>query len=371
VLWVPFVLYGAVLVGGLAGIAGHAVAPWRAAGFAAGLLALIALEVGERHRWPVRTPVRPAVALLAARIALVGAVAGFDLSGLSPVLFVLIPFTAYFTFGRRVSVGLGVAGVAALAGHYALSVPGWYTDDEYVSDLLMYGIGLTLAISMAAVAVGELEARTRLEQAMTEVAALSAAEERNRLARDIHDSLGHHLTAVTVQLEKAVAFRERDAAAAEQAVVDARWSARRALEEVRQSVRALREAPFSLAVALAELARYAGDDRMRVTVAIDGDEHGHDVAARVALYRAAQEALTNSRKHGHATAVSITASFGDGPAELVVADDGVGRTTGDGDGNGFGLRGMREGVQLLSGTVDAAAGAPGFTVTVTIPRTTR
>jgi len=169
-----------------------------------------------------------------------------------------------------------------------------------------------------------------------------------------------------VQLEKASAFRERDAEAAEQAVTDAHWSAKRALEEVRQSVRALREAPFSLSAALADLARYGGDERMRVTVAVDGDEHGHDVAARVALYRAAQEALTNARKHGHASAVSISARFGDGIAELVVADDGNGLDPVD--GTGFGLRGMRERVQLLSGTVEVAGGRPGVTVTVTIPR---
>ena len=92
----------------------------------------------------------------------------------------------------------------------------------------MFGLGLVLAVAMAAVAVGEQEGRARLEHALRElsdsherladhaerVAELSAAAERNRLARDIHDSLGHHLTAIAVQLEKAEAFRDRDAATA-------------------------------------------------------------------------------------------------------------------------------------------------------------
>jgi signal transduction histidine kinase len=275
-------------------------------------------------------------------------------------------------------VVLGAAGVAALTGWYALSVPRWYADVERVTDLLMLTVGAILAVSMAAVAVGQVDARARLQAALDEVTAsaarvaeLSAATERNRLARDIHDSLGHHLTAIAVQLEKATAFRGRDPAVADRAVLDARGSTRRALEEVRRSVRTLRadSAPFSLSAGLAELARQAGDDEFRVQVAVAGSEDRHEVPARVALYRAAQEGLTNARRHGRASQVRISVRFDDRAATLVVSDDGCGLQPATGPATGFGLSGMRERVQLLGGQVDVA-GRPGegVTITVLVPR---
>ncbi|MGO4455715.1 sensor histidine kinase, partial [Streptomyces sp. M-16] len=94
-------------------------------------------------------------------------------------------------------------------------------------------------LAMAAVAVREQRARDRLEGTLGQVAELSAARERNRLAREIHDSLGHHLTAIGIQLEKAEAFADLEPAASARAVGHARWSANRALDEVRASVRTL------------------------------------------------------------------------------------------------------------------------------------
>ncbi|HTJ32294.1 MAG TPA: sensor histidine kinase [Dactylosporangium sp.] len=347
VRWVPFALCGAVLVAGLfARPLG-----WPSAAFAAGVLGLAGVEALDLR--PASR--RRGATLLAARLALLLVVARFDAGGLTGALVIVVPFAAYFTFGRRVAVALGLAGAAALAAYYAAAGGG------HLSDLLMYLVGLALALAIAAVAVGEMDARAELERALLDVAALSAAQERNRLARDIHDSLGHHLTAIAVQLEKAEAFHDRDEDAARRAIADARWSARRALEEVRQSVRALRDAPLSLA----DLARHAGDERMRVSVEVDGDEEALDPPVRMAVYRAAQEALTNARRHGTAATVSIVADFRGGGASLVVADDGVGLPQPQRDG--FGLQGMRERVRLLGGTVDIAGNDPGVTVTVRIP----
>jgi signal transduction histidine kinase len=326
--------------------------------------------------------------LLVCRVGGFAAVAVLDGSGLSRVLFVLVPFTAYFAFGRAASIALAAASVGLLLAGYALLVPGWYTDPRYVSDVLMLCIGLVLAVSMAAVAVGEQRARAGLEHTLAElaeshaqltayttrVAELSATAERNRLARDIHDSLGHHLTAISVQLEKAAAYRDRDRVVAERAQADARSSARRALDEVRQSVRALRAetAPFRLSAALTDLARQVDDEQFRVAVDVVGQEGGYGTAPLVALYRAAQEGLTNARRHGHATQASVTVTFDHSGARLVVADNGCGfapaPAAAPGRG-GFGLLGMAERVQLLGGRVDIG-GQPGAgaVVTVTLPR---
>ncbi|GAA1193399.1 signal transduction histidine kinase [Kitasatospora gansuensis] len=379
--WIPPVLYAAVLAGGLyhAAVAEEAAHPGRVAGFVAGLALLLTLELLERGR-----QLASAAVLLTVRLLLFSAVAALDGSGVSRALFVLVPFSAYFAFGRRVALLTGAGCVALLLTGYGLWVPHWWLRSAYVSDLLMFALALALALSMAAVAVGEQQGRARLERALAEleryaaqVAELSTAEERNRVAREIHDSLGHHLTAVAVQLEKAEVFRELDPAAAARAVSDARWSAGRALTEVRESVSALREVrPFSLSRALTDLVRHLGDDRLTVSLDLTGDELTYESRTLTALYRAAQEALTNARRHGRATRVQVAAEYGENSARLVVTDNGAGFTVASADpGSGSGLRGMRERVAALGGLVEVrdrpADGPTGVVVTVTVPRVRR
>ncbi|QFG22752.1 sensor histidine kinase [Actinomadura sp. WMMB 499] len=380
--WVPPALYGVVLLGGTyyAAVGSEGTPPLRFAGFVAGLAVLAALEAAEHRRYPARTPGRTAAALLAARLVLFTLVTACDGAGVSKALYVLLPFLAYFAFGRRAAVLAGAACTGLLVAWFTVAVPGWYVTAEHISDLLMFGLGLVLAVSMAAVAVGERDGRVRLEHALGElsaytarVAELSTAAERNRLAREIHDSLGHHLTAIAIQLEKAAAFRDLDGPAAERAVADARWSADRALEEIRHSVSALHAeaGPFSLPSALADLVRHVDGGRARVTLDVSGEQDGHDAGALTALYRVAQEGLTNACRHADAAHVSVSLAFGGSAARLVVADDGRGPSGADA-GTGLGLRGMRERVRLLGGDLDVRGGPEGgTTLAVTLPRTPR
>ncbi|MFD9406445.1 sensor histidine kinase [Streptomyces sp. NPDC059989] len=386
--WVPPLVHAVVLAGGLYGgvvAAGPADLP-ALGGFTACLVLLAALDAAERRRHPHRTPVRPALVLLLARLALFAAAAVLDSSGVSRALFVLVPLGAYAAFGRRAAVALGVAGVAVILAGTTLWVPEWYLRPDTVTDLLMSGLGLVLAVAMATVAVGEQETRLRLEHALDElrdshaqltayaarVAHLSTVRERNRLAREFHDGLGHHLTAIAIQLEKASAFQATDAAVAGRAVADARRSANRALDEVRQSVRAMRdeEEPFSLSTALADLVHQGAGGPPSVTLNLSGDEHGYRAEALTALYRAAQEGLTNVRRHADATRVELSAAYGEREARLVVADDGRGFPAGSpAHRAGFGLRAMHERLALLGGRVEVdAEPGRGTVVTVTVPR---
>ncbi|MCX4555118.1 sensor histidine kinase [Streptomyces phaeochromogenes] len=368
VRWVPPLLYGAVLVGGLyyaaAGLGdGPGPSVWRTVGFVAVIGALFALEAAGHRRPTARLP------LLLARCALIVAAVVLDASDLAQVLFVLLPFTAYFAFGRTTALALGALCLAGLLTLYVLTAPGWYRDLEHVSDLLMLTVGLVLALSMAAVAVGEQRARRELEDYAAQVAELSAATERNRLARDIHDSLGHHLTAMSVQLEMASDFRALDPDAAQRALNEARRSVKLALGDVRQSVRALRgeAAHPTLSAALAGLA-HGGEARPVVTVEVTGDEDGLGAAELTALYRAAQEAVTNARRHARATRVTVAVLLAEDTARLVVTDDGRGFVP-DTAVSGFGLLGMRERVHLVAGNVDIDSGPDvGTRLTVTVPR---
>lgn len=396
--WVPVLVYCVVLAAGLyygamslGGGAGGA----RVTGFVVVMAVLLAVEAAE-WCWLAQAEPRWAVlALLAARLGLFVAAAALDPSGESRVLFILVPFAAYFALGRAVSLALGGLCLALLIAGFTLRVPHWYAQAVYLSDVLMFSVGLVLAIAMAGIAVGEQASRIRLEATLrelreshdqltaysAEVAKLSAAAERNRLARDIHDSLGHHLTAIAVQLEKAEAFRDRDQTAADQAVAVARSLARQALQDVRGSVAALRgdEPPAALSAMLAGLVRQADIGEPRVTLTVTGDEAGVGAATRTVLFRAAQEALTNARRHSGARQVCMSVTVDDREARLVVSDDGrgfdpspcetpAGRVAGDGFG-GFGLLGIRERAALAGGHAEIASrpGA-GTTVTVAIPR---
>ncbi|MEV6305826.1 sensor histidine kinase [Actinoplanes sp. NPDC051861] len=355
--WMASLLYVAVLITGLY-FAGAGLAPDTSAGrltvFVVALLGLLVVEQVDRRgarMW--------AIVLVAARVVLLELVNAADPGGFARALYVLVPFFAYFSLGPRAGLGLAAAYLVAAVAR-ASFVPRWWTEPEIVSDLLMLFIGMVLAVAAAAIAAEQRRSRMRAERLVTDlrlaqrqVAELSAASERNRLARDIHDSVGHHLTAVSVQLAKAEAFRERDAAAADQAVADARSAAGRALQEVRESVGSLRAEPFSLAVALESLARNLDDPGFRVTLEIDAGVPEHD---RVALYRVAQEALTNARRHAGADRVSVVLRCADGTVVLEVADNGRGFAVESADGNG--LSGMRERLAALGGSVRVES-APG------------
>jgi signal transduction histidine kinase len=343
--WVAGAVYAIVLLAGLYYVLGGLsdANPVRLLGFVGGIAALFVVEALDRRR--------PRAVLLCVRLALFVVVVAFDESGLSRVLFVLVPFGAYLAFGRAVGVALGGVCLALLVGGFAVWAPGWYRDANYVSDVLMFSMGLVLALAMADVADRERRAADR-------IADLTAAAERNRLARDIHDSLGHHLTAISIQLEKVAAFTERDAAVAGQALADARRSVGRALEDVRTSVGTLRE-PARLVHALGDLAG--------VELRVEGEERDTGQATVTALYRAAQEAVTNARRHGRADHVTVTLTFGALDTRLVVADDGRGFDPAAPQ-RGFGLLGLRERAALLGGTVtvDSAPGT-GTRVSVILP----
>jgi signal transduction histidine kinase len=383
VSWLAIFLYATVLAAGLYGhLAGvcAASAP-RTAGFAAALIVLAALEPAERRLYGARTPRGPAVALLAIRSLLFVLVSVLDCAGTARSLFLLIPFIGYFTLGRRAGYALAAlclgAVVLALSGR-----PGWYTDREGISDLLMFCIGLVFAIAMAAVAHREDAARVRAEGLLAEladshrrlrgyaeqVAELATAAERNRLARDIHDHVGHHLTVISVQLEKAAAFRGLDPGAADRALADARDSARTALEDVRRSVGTLRarEEAFSLAGALEALAERLGGGGFGVTLDVHGEESGHGGTALRALYHVAQESLTNACRHAAADGATVRVRLGGGEADVEITDTGCGFTPGPCDG--FGIQGMRERMELVGGSlrIDSAPGR-GTRVTAAVP----
>ena len=219
---------------------------------------------------------------------------------------------------------------------------------------------------------------TQLQAHAETVAELATTEERNRLARDIHASLGHYLTVTNVQIAKALAFQYRDPSIAEQAMRHAKDTAHEALRAVRQSVGALRTTrdDFVFATALTALVERTRVDGCEITVHIDGNEALFAPETLTALYYVTQEGLTNIHKHAAATAVSVNVCFGESEANLTIHDNGRGfvvaaiEDTQRGSEGGYGLHSMRERLMRVGGQlIITSHPGEGTTLMVSAPRT--
>jgi len=258
--------------------------------------------------------------------------------------------------------------VAALFG-MVMAVDGHFYG---VGSLLPYSISLLPALGFVVIftriAVREKAARARAESLSDQVERLAVIRERNRLAREIHDTLGHFLTTIHVQLEAARTIHSEDPGRALEAVAKAQGLARDALVEVRRSVGALQAdtAPAPLADRLRDLA--AATDGLGATVALEvlGTARGLASEAEHALFRAAQEGLTNVRKHAQARTAVVVLDYRDAGRVLVrVTDDGRGAADAPA---GHGLGGLRQRIAALGGHVVAEDPAEGgFRLQVEIP----
>lgn len=241
---------------------------------------------------------------------------------------------------------------------------------------VVYGTGIVFVVVFTRVAASERDARTELAEAnqllrdhASQVEELATTKERNRLAREIHDSLGHYLTVVNVQIGAAQAILEQDRPRARDHLSKAQALTQEGLAEVRHSVAALRASPTEsrpLPEALAKLAEQWIAAGLRANFAVAGTIRPLTPQATLTLYRAAQEALTNVGKHAHATRVDLLLDFNnEAVVRLRVKDDGVGSDNSEG---GFGLLGVRERVQQLSGAVRVLTETgKGFVLEVELP----
>jgi signal transduction histidine kinase len=247
----------------------------------------------------------------------------------------------------------------------------------------VYSAGIVFVVVFTQIAMNERKARAEVERLATElgeanaklrqyaaqIEELATTKERNRLAREIHDSLGHYLTVINVQLEASRAVMETDRRRALDALSKAQSLAQEGLAEVRCSVAALRAPPTenrSLAEAinlLVEECRAAG---IATEFTIAGTPRLLAPQTELTLYRAVQEGLTNVRKHARAAQTQLTLDYSRARhVQLSVRDDGVGaRET----NSGFGLLGLRERAQLLGGQLRIQTSPEqGFTLEVELP----
>ncbi|GAC1475043.1 MAG: sensor histidine kinase [Ktedonobacteraceae bacterium] len=222
------------------------------------------------------------------------------------------------------------------------------------------------------------EAHALLQAYANEVEELTIDRERARMAREIHDTLGHYLTILTIQLETISKLQERDPARAASEVAEARRVAAQSMQEVRNAVAALRPtsiATLSLPDALTQLASEFERTAPTIVLTLDLETALPALSPdqQLALYRAAQEALTNIRKHAQATKVLLRLRYEDDVVDLVVLDNGQGAASEAAENtpetkSGFGLLGLRERIELLGGHVVHGPVEPaGYRVSIRLP----
>ncbi|WP_344203399.1 sensor histidine kinase [Aeromicrobium alkaliterrae] len=199
------------------------------------------------------------------------------------------------------------------------------------------------------------------------------ALEREQLARELHDTVAHHVSGIAIQAQagRAVAATQPERAAEVLSVIED--AATRTLAEMRAIVGVLRaseETDFAPQPGLAEVGQLGTDDRAhpRVTVTLDGELDDLSPAVGVAIYRLAQESVTNARRHArHATEVTVAVTGDADQVRLTIDDDGS--ASGGKAPAGFGLVGMRERASLLGGTFHAGPAAErGWRVEAVLPR---
>jgi signal transduction histidine kinase len=219
-------------------------------------------------------------------------------------------------------------------------------------------------------------ANRRLTQYASTLEQLATSRERNRLALELHDTLAHTLSGLSVQLETIKAYWDVDRPTA-RAILDKSLEATHlGLEETRRALKALRASPLEDLGLVLALRKMVEDMASRASLALEMPETimvpPLTPEVEQCIYRVAQEAATNVVKHASAKKLTVSLEFSEGKAVLTVADDGVGYETEKIDKAGhFGIAGMQERAKMAGGELDIMSKTgSGTTVTLTIKQVT-
>lgn len=295
---------------------------------------------------------------------------------------VLLPLAGHSVtlLPRNLRAGVNVAIVAT----YAIAVEMFSSNPGLVwSGLPVFIAGQIFIVVFTQMAVSEERARSevehlikdlenanqRLREYAIQVEELAITKERNRLAREIHDGLGHYLTTINMQIQAARAVMKKDSNKALDALITAQGQTQAALVDVRNSVAALRDMPgdsFALQDEIGKILKSCEASGIHPEMKVIGAQRLLSPQAVVTLYRAIQEGINNAVKHAKASQVSVTLDYTQNSViRLVVQDDGVGTACWEG---GFGLLGMRERVLMMKGELNiVTAPGNGFRLEVCVP----
>jgi two-component system sensor histidine kinase DesK len=308
---------------------------------------------------PVQRLVRRGDGAIRAGLALLAATAALTLALGAPRSFalLLVYVVAAASLLQPLRVAGAVTGITAVAVAIGLAVEGSQGSTVAAYTLTILAIGAMMA------ALGKATRTNReLIEAREELARLAVSEERVRIARDLHDLLGHTLSVIALKSDLATRLLRRDPRRAEAEMTDVQRVTRQALTEVRNAVHGYRRLAIADALDGARTALSTAGIDCRVQRA--AGELPADVETVLAW--GLREATTNVVRHSGARECAITLSSDGEAVTLEVDDDGPG--TAEGDRDGTGLAGLAERARRLHGTLEAGAGPDrGFRLRLTLP----
>jgi signal transduction histidine kinase len=371
------------------------------AGFAAGWVRWLALGLFAALAGIGLLPLRPNPAVAAVAAAIAVASAALLLAQRRPLLLYAVAATAGIAvLGYGTSSNVGWFAVCLVAAWCALVARRSHALAYWAGMLIFFAVewiwidrdqgwgawmaGTTLTLAAGLLIRHQFDLVRQLREAQAGLAERARAEERNRIGRELHDVIAHTLTVTLLHISSARLAVEHDLADAARALAEAERLGRESLDEVRQVVGMLHPhaelgtisqpgtiSPPGMAPlpsvdglpALAERFRSAGAN---VILTVEGDVARLPATTGLAVYRIAQEALTNAVKHapGAATVARLTVEAG--TARLTV--DSAAKP---GTGTGLGMISMRERAESLGGQCEAGPGGSGWLVSATFPLAAR
>ena len=290
----------------------------------------------------------------------------------------LAVLTSAFLMGMLPDRSQSVSGLAIGVGAAAIVVhndpdQGW-GDFFFISLLftIVWLAGNALGAKLTQYKQAE-ERAARLEREREDRARAAVAEERARIARELHDVVGHSVSVMTVQASGVRRLLLPEQEREREALLIVEQTGREALAEMRRLVDVLRRPEEAPALApqpslqhLDKLVDQVRESGLTVELKVEGDVAKLPASVDLAAYRLVQEGLTNTLKHAQAHRAEVLVRYGNGEVEVVVADDGNG--TGGGAGGGHGLVGLRERIAVAGGELDAGPRTGGgFQVRARLP----
>ncbi|HEY6295496.1 MAG TPA: sensor histidine kinase [Streptosporangiaceae bacterium] len=317
---------------------------------------------------------RPAVELTMALAAVASAAALVGLQSNKVAFLGVFPSVSYAALA--LPVRLSIAAVGAAIGSVSAA---WLSNaGQPVVGIVLNDFAVLAFYLLSLFARRLRESNERAESLLTELEQSRAAQaraatlaERQRLAREMHDVLAHSLSGLVLNLEGAMLLAGQGGADPRvgDAIERAHRLAKTGLEEARRAIGMLREDALPGPERLPGLAaEFEADSGVPCRVVVTGEERDLGTDGRLTLYRVAQEALTNVRKHAQAGRVEIRLAYEAAGIRLAIEDvDRRGAPPAPYRGTGYGLTGMRERAELIGGTLTAGPTDGGFLVELWVP----
>lgn len=285
-------------------------------------------------------------------------------------------YVAMFSLGAYASRWSNLIGVGALAASLAVSLsldPYFRTPAEIWSGV--FWDSTPLIAWLAGLAWRGVRARRRLEAeaAQAKVAHEGAvADERARMARELHDVVSHHVSVTVVQAVAAQGLLDKDPERVRAPLAEIERTSREAMGELRRLLDVMRGgdipslAPQPTHDDFGQLVHSLESAGLETNVVVKGSPPAQSSVLGLTIYRLIQEALTNVLKHAAATRVDVAVEYGEKATSVTISDNGIGVANGEGPGHG--LVGMRERVEILGGTLTTGrAPRGGFRVVAVLP----